>query len=164
MLSTPLPDCIETEINDTEVQLPLPENPAIYDLQQMLKDSDDVHAEDSDEAQIQQTPEDPDGVQIQQKSENPTIHASKVQKKPKNSDIIQQTLEKTAIRASKAQKESKNSEIRRRSTRVVKTRPEKVENTAKNKKRKEIGIQLGIYIGKIIITSLEYFRLFSNNL
>ncbi|CAB4412582.1 unnamed protein product [Rhizophagus irregularis] len=117
MLSTLLSDCIETEINDTEVQLPLPENPAICDVQQMLKDSDDAHVqqipEESDEVQIQQTPEDPDEAQIQQTSENP------------------------AIRTSKAQKEPKNSENRRRSTRVVKTRPEKVENTAKNKKGKK---------------------------
>lgn len=91
MLSTPLSDCIETEINNTEVQLPLPENPAICDVQQMLQDSDDAHVrqtpEDSDEAQIQQTPEDPDEAQIQQTSQNPTIHASKAQKEPKNSGI-----------------------------------------------------------------------------
>ncbi|CAB4473552.1 unnamed protein product [Rhizophagus irregularis] len=134
MLSTPLSDCIETEINDTEVQLPLPENPAICDVQQMLKDSDDAHVlqqtpEDSNEAQIQQTPENPDDeAQIQQTSENPTIHASKVQNKPKNSGTIQQISENPAIRASKAQKEPKNSGNRRRSTRVVKTRSEKVEN------------------------------------
>ncbi|CAB4431592.1 unnamed protein product [Rhizophagus irregularis] len=91
MLSTPLSDCIETEINDTEVQLPLPENPAICDVQQMLKDSDDAHVqqipEESDEVQIQQTPEDPDEAQIQQTSENPAIRTSKVQKEPKNSGI-----------------------------------------------------------------------------